>query len=1375
MSVSSSNISAADIFTVENSPHKIIDQLEKKKENENENENKKENENENENNNKGDSKIQPITTIISVESQDQDLDHDSQPNILEFHENDFQKEFENFSNRTDTKNNLRLNHFSNNSILTLNPLKKKGSIYNSEGPENDNPNDTNLDINDINTIKENNIQNNKKPEFLDPENRKLLKEKLELAKEKILNQQEKYLINIRKAISENDIDTIRKLMLDKEKQSFYKRQLESSNFLETMLTENRMEMLTEVLKDNFYHFDEIFVFDYFIKMLKQRGKTLNEIQSLSQFITQFIKNGSMYNSKELLKFIWETKNKAKKDSENKKKNEISIHSTFLTELLPYEDLGIKSHLESFFSSSLKNTIFKDIKIDFSISDILEKLFQANSLEIIQEIISSWKYLDHDTTLLQTLFRNKAYDEISILLYRYPNHPHWRITPNNFKEVILNEGLELIILCLNEKGCKMVLDDLSIQKRIVNNYLLAGEKMYYGAEMLSNIKKTSLDLSLAFNLLSNINSSIKNKNIVNCHSPVLTCLLLCEILHNISEISVHFKIKCEKTRNELMELCRNIHEANPSEKYIEFLLGQKDSRGRTAYLIAAETEAFTVLESPEVGTIVNKMWVGRLRHDGIFAFSSLKKFLESPTTKGGNAFLAFDKIDYNKTYFHQLSLWEESCSLRYYPESISNILLIVLYNLFIFFLVTDDDVMTDFKDLSPLKKKMLICYIIWVWCIVLKIPLQILFSSLSKKRKYKIDFWGYIEICLLLSAFLILVDTEKLFPKYDEIGNKIHSDGKSDMAFIIRASILSVNDIFVWLRITGILLTYKELGPLIRIIYLLSIVAAKYLLIYLIIMICCATIYTTIFYKASKQYKLYSVTFTTLFQGYLNNSKVFDFDYYKFFGAILCITFVTCGGLILVNMLIALLSNEYTQLSKVVDAAHRSVLITYFKRYKWDKNYGYLILLTTPLNILNFFVIPINILFREKKKNLIQNNENEDFDSNEQLEHRDIIKIENSRQQQFNTIISRIYYSIFYFPFIFLIEAIPSFFFIPICYFVGIFTIITEYTSQIDNANLKGHLITTLSWIFGGIPYLLYIYFRDLYELFKTMFLTIDINNYSNEKNRIKDFINKNDIRNFLQFIHKREKTEQNDLHTLFMDFLEFEKEKKAETDKEFKNQVIYYHKLRTAGKTTLKREIISLGSLYHSNKDNINKENELEGRFIKRNLIIIEILENFLIDDGSDNFIVDIDKMKILLPKTMNINNAYIKRLVHTDIASLNKAVNRRKNKGNAFLQHKLLNKIVGSVIRLDKVIDAEGNNDPLQTEEAKKLNKFEIEDNEDDFYTTLEDLLRNISNDVADNIHETELKIYEEENKNKLKNRKIRQSAVRRKVSNLEGKKVFE
>ena len=38
------------------------------------------------------------------------------------------------------------------------------------------------------------------------------------------------------------------------------------------------------------------------------------------------------------------------------------------------------------------------------------------------------------------------------------------------------------------------------------------------------------------------------------------------------------------------------------------------------------------------------------------------------------------------------------------------------------------------------------------------------------------------------------------------------------------------------------------------------------------------------------------------------------------------------------MLIALLSNEYSRLSKFVDASHRSVLFRYYRRNKWDKNF-----------------------------------------------------------------------------------------------------------------------------------------------------------------------------------------------------------------------------------------------------------------------------------------------------------------------------------------------------------------------------------------------------------------------------------------------------
>ncbi len=42
------------------------------------------------------------------------------------------------------------------------------------------------------------------------------------------------------------------------------------------------------------------------------------------------------------------------------------------------------------------------------------------------------------------------------------------------------------------------------------------------------------------------------------------------------------------------------------------------------------------------------------------------------------------------------------------------------------------------------------------------------------------------------------------------------------------------------------------------------------------------------------------------------------------------------------------------------------------------------------------------------------------------------------------------------------------------------------------------------------------------------------------------------------------------------------------------------------------------------------------------------MLENYLIDNESNNFIINIDKTKILLSKITNINNSYINRLVYT-------------------------------------------------------------------------------------------------------------------------------
>ena len=1014
---------------------------------------------------------------------------------------------------------------------------------------------------------------------------------------------------------------------------------------------------------------------------------------------------------------------------------------------------------------------KGMKV-FNISSLIEQKKKKSFLSknLITDIISTWKFLDQDNELFNSLFKSDLYDEMNILIYRFPNHKSWRFTKVYFKTIIKNKVINLILPCLKDEKCKEVLKEKDIQQFIVNNYLTIGNLLYYGAEMINNIPTAYLDYSLSNTFIDNIIQALKNKVINNCHSPVLTCLILYEIISNIKQISNNFGLKCKKVSNKLMTICKNIDESTSDEKYIKFLLSQKDSKGRTGYEIAAYIPGCPILESNKIGNIVDNMWQGHLRYEGIFDFNILLRFIKSPKSKDTNPFKAFNSPELRKTYFHQICLWKSSCALRFIQESLTTILLIIVYNLFLYYIVNYNEIMSNFNDLTNRDKYLLLIYIIWCCTIVLNIPLNIIYCKLSKKRKFSFDFWNYIEIAMMICSFLTLVDTQKLFGKYDDFGNIIPSNKINDAAFLIKVTILSVNDFLVWLRITGILLTYNEFGSLIRMIYLLSIIVAKYLVIYLIIIIAAATIYTTLFYKASIMYDSYSITFTTLFQGYLQNSKYQYFYYYKKFGAILCIIFVIFGGLILVNMLIILLSNEYEKLSASVVVSHKSTLIKYYKRYKWDKKYGYIIFLATPFNIINYLIIPLHLFFEKKNKNKSiknslknlnienTNSESDNFTktltTDENFDLKDIIEknknekiddmhsVGNKKEDSFNSTITTIYFLLFYFPYIFIIEALTSLLFIPYAYILGIFRSIKNKNSLRKSINV---LFIFILWILLGIPFIIFNYLLNLFFLCTTIFNKFDKEEI-NEKRRIKESITTKEIEKFMQFIHSREHKDKEDLQTLFRNFLLWENEKSDKSTRRFSN---YIKKITHIGETKAKNINFTLIGLNNkSSKKNMKKNSSsfsfvFSSRIYKRNLIIIEILQNFLIEN--DYFIVDIEKMKMILPYTMNINNEYIKTLIYTNISNIQRALNKKNKKRTTFIESKTLNKMNGSVIRLNKVFDGEFV-DPLKDEEERKKNKFDLDENEDNFYSEYYEILTNMSYELKQTILKMEFKTKENE-----------------------------
>lgn len=884
--------------------------------------------------------------------------------------------------------------------------------------------------------------------------------------------------------------------------------------------------------------------------------------------------------------------------------------------------------------------------------------------------------------------------------------------------------------------------------------------------------------------------MKKRYILTCHSPVLTSILLCEFLNRIKDISQKYFTKCQSIILSLEKLCCNIQEANTDEKYLNYIMSQKDIRNRSIYKIAADNKFFEILQSPELGSLIKKMWEGNNIGEDIFQSSCLFIYLTNIHLK--SPFLINDNRDPEKAYSFQYESWKNSCSLRFYPEMLSTVFLIIIYNFYIFFLVDENLVEERFVNLPFKIQFLLYVYVGWTLSIALNIVNLFIFRLLTR-RNFRFDMLTYIEFLTFIFAFSLIIDTD-YYPIFEQL-TLVEQFGLS-AKFLIRAILLSLNDILVWLRIFTIMLTFKGIGPLISMMYLLFTKMLNYIILYFFYLITCCTIFMSLFYRISNQFSEYSVGLTTLFGGFINNLNVFDFEQENFFGAIFIMIYVTLSGLILINFLIAILTNIYRRFSISVDSNYRSILISYHKRYKWDAKYGFLVFLTTPFSILNSLALPIIFIYskfsnkkfeiwrslcrfcRLRKGKTLHNNRNnihnrkKFFIENLSIQNKKKNIYSSSNIKSLGDAVAKIYFSIFYLPFILCSYFFYLNFMVPLCYIKGIFELFYyEFLSR-GIKNFKHNFISKCwnfaTWLFIGLPFLLLIVYNDIYFVLRSAFKFRD-NEYKHEDIRIKKYLKSTDIITFLIFIHQRSKEEANDLHNLFMDYLKFEKEKLIEVDNNLKEKDIYKKKISSKKKKImqqrsilLKKKINSRGAnissnsfkeselqkfnnyyrknISNDNKTNPNKIKDIASSYVKKNIIIIEIMENFLIDDGTDNCVVDIEKMQMLLPNTLNVDKAYLRRLLYTNVNYINKALKKLKTTHENAIRYQLTNRIASAVntinIRIDNSAKIKASKKNKNYQIHMDLVCSDIEEEKENIKFCKEDI-KNILEIMRDDLHD--------------------------------------
>ena len=176
---------------------------------------------------------------------------------------------------------------------------------------------------------------------------------------------------------------------------------------------------------------------------------------------------------------------------------------------------------------------------------------------------------------------------------------------------------------------------------------------------------------------------------------------------------------------------------------------------------------------------------------------------------------------------------------------------------------------------------------------------------------------------------------------------------------------------------SVLITHQYFGPLLRMFYLIALICARFLFVYFCLVLVYCAVMTSLFnYHEKYAYGSFAGSARTLFAAALASFNIYEFEdsddgepnatYIKIIGTIFLMVYVVIGVTFL-NLYIAILSNIYGEIAARAEAEHCAVIISYYNMWSWNDQYGFLIYLPPPFNLLSVLLTPLLLLSKEPKE------------------------------------------------------------------------------------------------------------------------------------------------------------------------------------------------------------------------------------------------------------------------------------------------------------------------------------------------------------------------------------------------------------------------
>ena len=459
---------------------------------------------------------------------------------------------------------------------------------------------------------------------------------------------------------------------------------------------------------------------------------------------------------------------------------------------------------------------------------------------------------------------------------------------------------------------------------------------------------------------NLNSYNTNEeSIISCSSPLLSIALSAELLNKLGNISSRIKYNADSISKSLLFLGYNIQTSISNEDTLNYYLRkQTDLSGRSALEIYAENKFYNMLEDPNVGLIIGKLWYGAEHEHKVTTFLRMTRILTSNTDELYEHLIRKDYLPQNSKYSFQFCQYVNNCSERNNFESISTMAITLLYQVVVFLYVT-------FTKEDPTHPKTHYYYIVQVLTNILMLLSisndmlsQVFFRFTGRRVKFEV-LQMLIDCCLLICLIFNFFDIPQLIYPVEK---------DPDFNILLDGIIYSILLLLAWMKVLLILRITKWYGSFISIMINIFWHVFSFFIIVICITLLFAQCFCLYFKDSNENYKLIFDSFLTLFNTAWGQVE-FTFSDLDIFGEVSLILFTTLSNIMLFNLIVGIVDNLFDQYHEKSEAESRAKLILAHERKKWDKVYGLIILFPSPFNIFSILFFPIIIFAGDNKQKL----------------------------------------------------------------------------------------------------------------------------------------------------------------------------------------------------------------------------------------------------------------------------------------------------------------------------------------------------------------------------------------------------------------------